>query len=692
MTTRTKLAEDTPTAPPLPAGHHYLLGIGVDAYQHFPPLPNAGKDARDVCSFLQEHYHFDPERSTLLIGPDASRRNILRCLNDYRRQLTPDDCLLIYYAGHGLFDTGLGFWIPAEAARDDLSDWVSNADVREIIRNIRARHILLISDSCFSASLLVRDGTRDVSSRAFDDFDRHPSRWVFISGRGVVSDGRAGENSPFAAGILKTLRHNVEPALNIARLADQVTKDVRFNYEQHAEASPLFQAGHEGGQFLFRRRAVEADAWAEALRLGTEGSLLTFLSRYPDGQHTAEAEQRLADLADNRAWEKAARHDSAITYRHYLRDYPTGRHTAGAQAKIAALVAEENDRREAEQRRQQAEREAALQTLREKESQERTERERREQQAREAALRAQRELEQQALREKEAQERTERERREQQAREAALRAQRELEQQALREKEAQERAERERREQQVREAALRAQRELELQTLREKEAQERAERERREQQARTPAEQQQQEFSAPKKSRPWLIPGSIAAGLALAVGIYAALPEKETPPALDAPAVTENSVSPPPAPPVDTLVLKPLTSETPTDKKPEAQKPLTPTITTNKPTAKPPDKPSAAELQRQEAERRERERQETERRRTEEINRAKSAAKTNVQSAVAHLAAEEPVQAKADLDKALNLGALPDNYKDILRSAKAHITAEEYAVAKRELKALTNNL
>ncbi len=29
------------------------------------------------------------------------------------------------------------------------------------------------------------------------------------------------------------------------------TKEITFNYEQQAEVSPLFQAGHQGGQFAF---------------------------------------------------------------------------------------------------------------------------------------------------------------------------------------------------------------------------------------------------------------------------------------------------------------------------------------------------------------------------------------------------------------------------------------------------------
>ena len=392
--------------PPLPAGKNYFLGIGVDTYQHFPPLNNARKDVEDLCAALQEHYYFEAAHTTLLTGVNASRKNILRQLSDYRRRLTRDDRLLIYYAGHGLFDDGLGFWVPAEAEREDISSYVGNTEVREIIRNIPARHILLISGSCFSASLLVRDATRD--ARAFEDFDRNPSRWVFISGKGVVSDGKAGQNSPFAASILKHLHQSTEKAVNIAQLADYVTKTVRFNYEQQAEAGPLYQTGHEGGQFVFRRRQTEADARNTALQINTEGSWLAYLNQYPNGQFADEADKRLADIADERAWAKASDQDEAFAYREYLRKHPKGRYAAEANTCLAALLAAENERVAAQHRAEQAAQQRTEKEQREKAASERAEREHRAEQA--AQQRAEKEQ-----REKGASERAERERREREA-------------------------------------------------------------------------------------------------------------------------------------------------------------------------------------------------------------------------------------------------------------------------------------
>ena len=45
----------------------HFLGIGIDAYQHFPKLSNAVKDVKDIAGILQEQYQFDPDNMVLLL-------------------------------------------------------------------------------------------------------------------------------------------------------------------------------------------------------------------------------------------------------------------------------------------------------------------------------------------------------------------------------------------------------------------------------------------------------------------------------------------------------------------------------------------------------------------------------------------------------------------------------------------------
>ncbi|MEP7322143.1 MAG: carboxypeptidase-like regulatory domain-containing protein [Saprospiraceae bacterium] len=334
-------------------GKNYLFAIGINTYQHFTPLLNARKDIVDLSQLLVDQYYFDAQDVQLICDLEATKDNIIDQLDGLRRKVKPEDRLLIYYSGHGYTDIDRGFWIPVDAEPNRVSSYIANAEVRDIIQSIKAKHILLISDSCFSASLLVRDIVSDLAGTAFVDWERNPSRWAFISGKGVVSDGKAGENSPFAGGILKHLRYNDDDAINILRLADQVTQEIRFNYEQQAEVSPLFQAGHGGGQFVFVKKQTEKDEWQSALNHPDEGSFLEYLNKYPEGKFVKEADQKLADIADENEWASASLRNAAFAYRQYLKIYPKGKHIEEAERKLDAIEKEDRLEKEEARKREQ---------------------------------------------------------------------------------------------------------------------------------------------------------------------------------------------------------------------------------------------------------------------------------------------------------------------------------------------------
>lgn len=244
----------------LKTGNTYFLGIGINTYKDFTPLNNAVKDVKDIGQLLTTTFGFSKKAPfyKLLVNKNATRRNIIRQLNQLAKSVEPIDRVLIYYSGHGYLDeqTNLGYWIPVDAEQEFIGDYVTNSDVRDIIKAMNCRHILLISDSCFSGSLLTRAVVKRVANnRAFYDWERKASRWVVSSGKGVVPDGAKGENSPFAKQLLQHLAE-AKQQININDLANKVTTSIQYNYEQQPEASPLFGAGHEGGQFIFYKNGV----------------------------------------------------------------------------------------------------------------------------------------------------------------------------------------------------------------------------------------------------------------------------------------------------------------------------------------------------------------------------------------------------------------------------------------------------
>ena len=255
-------------------GNTYFFGIGINAYKDFRRLNNAVKDVEDIGQLLINQFGFSEKKPfyKVLVDKAATRRNIIRQLNVLAKTVELNDRVFIYYSGHGYLDekTELGYWIPVNAEKEFISDYVTNSDVRDIIKAMDCRHILLISDSCFSGSLLTRAVVEGgTTNRAFYDWERKASRWVVSSGKGVVSDGKAGQNSPFATQLLEHLAE-VKEQININDLANKVTTSIQYNYEQQPEASPLFAAGHKGGQFIFYKNGVVPKFSNTANRTGAD--------------------------------------------------------------------------------------------------------------------------------------------------------------------------------------------------------------------------------------------------------------------------------------------------------------------------------------------------------------------------------------------------------------------------------------
>jgi uncharacterized caspase-like protein len=200
---------------------------------------------------------------TLLL--DANRYQILSALNAYRANLTSEDNLLIYYAGHGELDelNQRGHWLPVDAEPDSTANWISNADITDILNAVAAKRVLVVADSCYSGALtrtsLTRLGTGLSESEwiaRLRALEGKRSRTALTSG-GLqpTLDGGGGQNSVFAKAFLEVLTENYgliegqrvhrEVQARVAFAAEQV------RFEQVPEYAPIRFAGHEGGEFFF---------------------------------------------------------------------------------------------------------------------------------------------------------------------------------------------------------------------------------------------------------------------------------------------------------------------------------------------------------------------------------------------------------------------------------------------------------
>jgi ankyrin repeat protein len=233
-------------------GKYYALVIGNNNYQNLPKLVSAKNDAQEVAKTLKNLYGFSVE---LLI--DASRADILLALRDLRNNLADQDNLLIYYAGHGWLDKEAdeGYWLPINAEKDNMINWISNSSITATLRAIRGKHVLIVADSCYSGKLARGIRTVDRRPGYISRLSQKRARCVISSGgiEPVIDSGGKGLHSVFASAFLDALEENKE-IMDGVQLFNKLRRPVMLNSDQTPEYSDIRRAGHEGGEFLFVRK------------------------------------------------------------------------------------------------------------------------------------------------------------------------------------------------------------------------------------------------------------------------------------------------------------------------------------------------------------------------------------------------------------------------------------------------------
>jgi len=249
-----------PTVASVGSGARFALVIGNNRYSSLPSLNTAVSDAQGIERILKSYFGYQTE---LIV--DGTRDQIVGALNRYRKNLNADASFILYYAGHGAFDkeAAKAYWLPVDAQANENTKWISADDITADLRGMRANHILIIADSCYSGALSrdapVRLEPTGNRPRYIETLRRRgPSRTLLSSGGNEpVSDGGGGAHSVFTDALLKGLMGMPFEQFSIEELfARFIQEPVAGRSGQLPECSPLRNSGHEGGSFVFERTAA----------------------------------------------------------------------------------------------------------------------------------------------------------------------------------------------------------------------------------------------------------------------------------------------------------------------------------------------------------------------------------------------------------------------------------------------------
>lgn len=234
-------------------GNYYALVIGNNEYLYVPKLETAENDAKEVASVLAQNYGF---RAKLLLN--ATRKDILDAINEFKLKLNSNDNLVIYYAGHGIKDVS-AYWLPVDAKQDSTTEWIQAETITTELKKINSNHILIISDSCYSGELSRsietphKQGNREFYLKKL--FSKKSRTLISSGGNEPVADAGGGNHSIFTKAFIDALKNTAESVFTDDELFNKNIKEiVAGNADQTPQYSALRNSGHENGSFIFFKK------------------------------------------------------------------------------------------------------------------------------------------------------------------------------------------------------------------------------------------------------------------------------------------------------------------------------------------------------------------------------------------------------------------------------------------------------
>lgn len=154
----------------------YAVVVGVGKYTTMPSLKFTDDDAFRFYSHLKspEGGALSDDQIEILVDDGATRENILLTMRSLFLKADENDVVLFYFSGHGLE----GCFLPVDF--DGFNNKLRHEEIRQILKQSKAKHKLCIADACHSGTLnysgtLAAKGPTPVSLQrfyqAFEDTD-----------------------------------------------------------------------------------------------------------------------------------------------------------------------------------------------------------------------------------------------------------------------------------------------------------------------------------------------------------------------------------------------------------------------------------------------------------------------------------------------------------------------------------------
>lgn len=244
----------------------YALVVGINNYLTASPLEYAVNDAEAVASLLESDFDFKSENIKLLLNESATRHEIMSTFMSHAKShVSPDDRIFVFFAGHGMTQTGrrgeVGFLVPYDGDQSNLSSLIRWDDLTRNAELIISKHILFVMDACYGGLAITRSLSSG-SMRFLKDMLQRYSRQVLTAGKAneVVADagGPIPNHSVFTGHLLQGLQGKAATSDGVisangvmAYVYDRVAKDL------HSQQTPHYGFLDGDGDFIFKAPTIK---------------------------------------------------------------------------------------------------------------------------------------------------------------------------------------------------------------------------------------------------------------------------------------------------------------------------------------------------------------------------------------------------------------------------------------------------
>lgn len=236
------------------------LVIGINDYQIGSPLGYARQDAEAVADVLITHHSFPEENVIVLLDQNATRERILEEFHRFQKdEVSPDDRIVVFFAGHGMTRTGnrgeVGFLLPVDGDPNESATLIRWDELTRNADLVTAKHMFFVMDACYGG-LAVHRSIPAGSARFLKNMLQRYSRQVLTAGKSdeTVADsgGPRPDHSMFTGHLLDALEGKAADAQGIlsanavmAYVYERVAKD------PHSQQSPHYGFFDGDGDFIF---------------------------------------------------------------------------------------------------------------------------------------------------------------------------------------------------------------------------------------------------------------------------------------------------------------------------------------------------------------------------------------------------------------------------------------------------------